>query len=92
MILVVFSRLRRGRPVHQAAIDHTYHRLVYFGFDPNRVVLGMHIVALLLGCLAFVSLAQSPWFANIVFASVLVMGAGLILWMDSHKRMPGLGR
>ncbi|MGD2155992.1 MAG: MraY family glycosyltransferase [Anaerolineales bacterium] len=92
MILVVFSRLRRGRPVHQAALDHTYHRLVYFGFDPNRVVLGMHIVALLLGCLAFVSLAQSSWFANIVFASVLVMGAGLILWMDSHKRMPGLGR
>jgi UDP-GlcNAc:undecaprenyl-phosphate GlcNAc-1-phosphate transferase len=88
MILVVFSRLRRGRPVYQAALDHTYHRLVSFGFDPNRVVLGMHIAALFLGCLAYVSLAQSPWFANTVFALVIVIGAGLILWMDSQIRWP----
>jgi UDP-GlcNAc:undecaprenyl-phosphate GlcNAc-1-phosphate transferase len=92
MVLVVFSRLRRGHPIYQAALDHTYHRLVSFGFDSNRVVLGIHIVALFLGCLAFVSLARSPWFANTVFILVFLVGSGLILWLDSRKRWSGAGR
>jgi UDP-GlcNAc:undecaprenyl-phosphate GlcNAc-1-phosphate transferase len=84
--LVVFSRLRRGKPVYRANMDHTYHRLVAFGMNRNRAVLLMHVIALLLGCFAFMALELPPVWANTAFAFCLVAGLGGILWFDNRKR------
>ena len=84
--LIVFSRFRRGRPVYQADMDHTYHRLVAFGMSRNRAVLTMHMVALLLGCLSFMALEMPPVWANLVFVLCILSGIATLLWMDSRKR------
>ena len=86
MTLVVLSRLRRGKPVYEAARDHTYHRLLGLGWSSNRAVLGMQVAALLLGCLAFVALTRPPLVANIIFASLILCGILAILYLDNRKR------
>jgi len=73
--LVVFSRLRRKDPLFRAGFDHTYHRLVELGLDTNRAVLLMQFAALLLGCLAFITLALPPLWGNLIFAACLTLGA-----------------
>jgi UDP-GlcNAc:undecaprenyl-phosphate GlcNAc-1-phosphate transferase len=88
MVLVIFSRLRRKRPVYEAAKDHTYHRLVHWGIDSNRVVMMMHLGALMLGCLAAISLTQIPLIANGIFLLVIVLGGLLIIYLDQRKRWP----
>jgi UDP-GlcNAc:undecaprenyl-phosphate GlcNAc-1-phosphate transferase len=88
MGLVVFSRLRRKRVVYEAAQDHTYHRLVHMGLDSNRVVLLMHLAALVLGCVASLSLTLPPWLANSIFIVSLAVGIGWIAFLDSNKRWP----
>lgn len=80
--LVIVSRLRRKRPIYTAALDHTYHRLLRFGMHPNRAVLMMHVVSLALGCLAFICLVQTPIVANAIFFFVVVLGTGLLLFLD----------
>ena len=86
MILVVFSRLRRKRPVYSASRDHTYHRLVAFGWNSNHAVLVMQISSLLLGCLAFLVLTRSPIIANSIFLAVILAGICAFVYFDSHKR------
>lgn len=86
--LVVFSRLRRGKPVYQGSTDHTFHRLVLAGMSANRAVLSMHTVALLLGCLAFIALEMPPLIANAIFAAVLLLGLGAILFLDNPQICP----
>lgn len=81
--LVIFTRLRHGRPIYQAGLDHTYHRLRRFGISSNRAVLSMHLVAILLGCLAFIALPLPPPVANIIFGAVLLSGGITILLLDS---------
>jgi UDP-GlcNAc:undecaprenyl-phosphate GlcNAc-1-phosphate transferase len=88
MTLVVFSRLRRGKPIYAAALDHTYHRLVASGWESNRAVLSMQLVSLVLGCLAFVILRRPPIVANAVFASVLAMGLLTFNYLDNRQRWP----
>lgn len=83
--LVVFSRLRRGRPIYRAGLDHTYHRLVALGLDAFRAVLSMHFAAGLLGCLAFITLSLPPIAANIVFGLCLLGGGAGILILDNKK-------
>ena len=72
--LVILSRLRRGKPIYQAARDHTYHRLVQLGTPPGHAVAAMHIAAILTGCLAFMALPLPPLWANLVFAAALLAG------------------
>lgn len=86
--LVVFSRLRRGRPFYQGALDHTYHRLVALGMDSNRAVISMHVAATLLGCLAFMALDLTPIYANILFFACIFAGVVLILYLDSRYSSP----
>jgi UDP-GlcNAc:undecaprenyl-phosphate GlcNAc-1-phosphate transferase len=86
MLLVVLSRLRRGRPVYTAARDHTYHRLLAMGWNSNRAVLLMQVASLLLGCLAFVVLTRPPLVANSIFAAVLLAGLVSLVYLDSRKR------
>ena len=82
MSLVVFSRMRRKKPIYQANLDHTYHRLLILGMKSNRAVLSMHMVAILLGCLAFIALPLPPLIANVIFGAVLLTGGIGILLLD----------
>ena len=59
--LVVYSRWRGKRPIYQAGLDHTYHRLIRRGIPSQRAVLIMQIAALFLGGLAILILKQSPY-------------------------------
>jgi UDP-GlcNAc:undecaprenyl-phosphate/decaprenyl-phosphate GlcNAc-1-phosphate transferase len=81
-VLVVFSRLRRKRSIYLSSLDHTYHRLAMMGIHPNRAVLIMHISAALLGCLAFITLFLPPIWANIVFASTVVAGGAVLVYLE----------
>jgi UDP-GlcNAc:undecaprenyl-phosphate GlcNAc-1-phosphate transferase len=83
--LVVFSRLRRKTPVYQAERNHTYHRLVDLGLDIPHAVAVMHLAAIALGCVAFLALNQPPLYANLVFASVCLVGLGAVLFLDGKK-------
>lgn len=80
--LVTLSRLRKKLPIYKANRDHTYHRLVALGLSPVRAVLTIHLVAVLIDCLAFVALSQSPLGANIIFGAVLLSGGAVILWLE----------
>ncbi len=79
--LVTFSRLLRRMPIYKAGRDHTYHRLVALGLDAKRAVMVMHMQTIVLGCLAFIALGQSPLTANLIFLAVCLAGGGLILWL-----------
>jgi UDP-GlcNAc:undecaprenyl-phosphate GlcNAc-1-phosphate transferase len=83
--LIVYSRLRRGRPVYRAGQDHTYHRLVGLGLDSNRAALTMQFAAGFLGCLAFITLSLPVLAANIIFAACLIAGAAGIVVLDSKR-------
>jgi UDP-N-acetylmuramyl pentapeptide phosphotransferase/UDP-N-acetylglucosamine-1-phosphate transferase len=84
--LVVLSRLRRRKPVYSASRDHTYHRLLQFGWSSNRAVLAMQIAALVLGCLAFLALARSPLIANLIFAGSVLAGILGIVLLDRRRQ------
>ncbi len=86
MVLVVISRLRRGKPIYAASRDHTFHRLLALGWTSNRAVLTMQVVSLLLGCLAFVILTRPPILANGIFAAVLIVGGLCLGYLDSRAR------
>jgi UDP-GlcNAc:undecaprenyl-phosphate GlcNAc-1-phosphate transferase len=86
MALVVVSRLRRKKPVYTAARDHSYHRLLFLGFGPNRAVLIMQVTSLTLGCLAVVVLNQPPLITNIVFIIVVLLSLFALLLFDSKQR------
>ncbi len=80
--LVVFSRLRRRRPIYQADLSHAYHRLVLLGVNTNRAVVIMHLAGGLLGCMAFVALSLPPWAANLAFGIVLLLAIALIIFLE----------
>jgi UDP-GlcNAc:undecaprenyl-phosphate GlcNAc-1-phosphate transferase len=82
--LVTVSRLRRKQPVYKANRDHTYHRLVALGMSPVRAVMVIHLVAILIDCLAFVALSLSPLAANIIFGGILLAGVAAISWLESR--------
>jgi UDP-GlcNAc:undecaprenyl-phosphate GlcNAc-1-phosphate transferase len=83
MLLVVISRMRRKRSIYISANDHTYHRLRNLGLDPNRAVLLMHIVAVVLGCLSIVGLNQPPLIANALFGVIVLCGAGVLIFFET---------
>jgi UDP-GlcNAc:undecaprenyl-phosphate GlcNAc-1-phosphate transferase len=84
--LVVYSRLRRGIPVYKANLDHTYHRLIEAGLDERRAVLMIHLTAIVLSLVAFVTFYLPPLVANIIFGLILVGGVLTILYLDRHWR------
>ena len=86
MVLVVISRLRRRKPIYSAARDHTYHRLVALGWTSGKAVLGMQVVSLLLGCLAFVVLTRPPLVANGIFIAIIILGVIALVYLDDRKR------
>jgi hypothetical protein len=78
--------MRRKRPFYKAGRDHIYHRLVNLGMSPLRAVMAIHLVAILIDCLAFVALSLSPLGANLIFGAVLLAGAFAIAWFE--KTLP----
>ena len=88
ILLVTFSRLRRGRSVYQADRGHTYHRLVAMGLPPNQAVMTIHLISLLLGCLAFIAMNLPPFVSNMLFIGTILTGIGLIIYLDDRKRWP----
>jgi UDP-GlcNAc:undecaprenyl-phosphate/decaprenyl-phosphate GlcNAc-1-phosphate transferase len=80
--LVVYSRFRKGLPVYKANLDHTYHRLVALGLDERRAVLTIHLAAMLLSLVAFVTFYLPPVVANIIFGMLLVLGVVIIMYFD----------
>jgi len=80
--LIILSRLRRHKPIYRSGLDHTYHRLVALGMHPNRVVLTMHFMAILLGCLAFIALSLPPLWSNVVFSACLTAGVVGIIFLE----------
>jgi UDP-GlcNAc:undecaprenyl-phosphate GlcNAc-1-phosphate transferase len=86
--LVVISRLRRKRPFYLGNLDHTYHRLVALGIASNRAVVAMHLAALLLGFLAIIALSMPPLQGNLIFVFCLLMGFGLVIYLDRKKWWP----
>jgi UDP-GlcNAc:undecaprenyl-phosphate GlcNAc-1-phosphate transferase len=89
MILVVFSRLRRKRPIYRADRGHTYHRLVALGFEPGRAIALLHILSVTLGCLSFLAIQFDPLPANLIFLATILSAIGLILYLDHPSRWPG---
>lgn len=86
MVLVIISRFRRKKPVYTAARDHTFHRLVALGWTSGKAVLGMQIVSLLLGCLAFVVLTRPPLITNGIFIIIIVLAVIALVYFDDRKR------
>ena len=86
--LVIVSRLRRDWPIYQADRAHTYHRLVMLGLSASQAVSVLHMVTLLLGCLAFVALNQTPLVATMIFGSVILAGIIAIIIMDNPRLWP----
>lgn len=86
--LVIVSRLRRDWPIYQADRAHTYHRLVGLGFSETQAVSALHMISMLLGCLAFVALNQTPLIANMIFGSVILVGIILIIILDDPRHWP----
>jgi UDP-GlcNAc:undecaprenyl-phosphate/decaprenyl-phosphate GlcNAc-1-phosphate transferase len=84
--LVVFSRMRRGRPFYKGGLDHTYHRLVALGLEPERAVMAMQVMAVGLECLAVIAIRLTPLYANVIFAGCLLVGLGSLVLLDSKKR------
>ncbi len=77
--LVVFSRLKRGAKVYRASRDHTYHRICQLGLEPTRAIFTMHLTAIVLGFLAFISLDTNVIFGNALFVLAVLAGSGLIV-------------
>lgn len=80
--LVVFSRLRRHRPIFQGGSDHTSHRLVQLGISPPRAVLTLYVAAAALGALAFYLTRAPALTANSIFAALVVFGFFLLIAFD----------
>ena len=87
-VLVVFSRLRRNQPIYLGNLDHTYHRLVSLGLASSRAIVTMHLAALLLGFLAFIALPLPPVQGNLIFFFCLLVGIGLIIYLDRKTWWP----
>ena len=85
--LVVYSRFRQGLPIYKANLDHTYHRLVTFGLDERRAVLTIHLIAILLSLVAFVTFYLPPVVANIIFGMILVVGVVIAIYSDRNWRV-----
>ena len=84
MALVVVSRFRKRRPIYLANTDHVYHRLEQYGFKPNRAVAAMHVTAIILGLLAFITLDMGIIAANLIFLVVVLIALVILFMFEKH--------
>ena len=85
--LVVLSRLRRKKPLFQADLAHTYHRLVKLGLTPRKAVFLIQMIALLSCTLAFIMISFQPVLANIVFFVLIALGGLAISLLEFYIKI-----
>ena len=85
--LVTLSRIRRRQSVGIGRRDHTYHRLIAIGIKPRYAVSIVHGASLIISALAFSSLYMLPLVALIIFFTIIITGAILLIWLE---RKPAL--
>jgi len=71
--LVTLSRLRRKIPFYKANLDHTYHRLVAFGWQKDRAIAAMQIAGFVFGLTSIAAIYLPPLIANMVFILWLIL-------------------
>ncbi len=64
----------------------TYHRLVALGWSSGKAVLGMQVISLMLGCLAFIVLTRPPLIANGIFIAIITLAVIALVFLDDRKR------
>ncbi len=84
MLMVVFSRLKRGKKIHKASQDHTYHRLAQRGMPIHHAVLIMHGASLLLSMVGFLCLNLPVLTANIIFGLIVLLGIAAFYELDQN--------
>ncbi|MDP1779888.1 MAG: MraY family glycosyltransferase [Anaerolineales bacterium] len=90
--LVVLSRLKRRQIVGSGRQDHTYHRLIALGFSPNYAVLAVHLAALLISLIAFLTLYLHPWIALVFFFFIILFGFAFLLWLERKPTLDDTSR
>lgn len=85
--LVVLSRLRRRQPLGSGRRDHTYHRFIRLGMQPRYAVLSVHLMALAIGALAFISLYFTPALALVVFIASILSGIFFLIWLERQPTL-----
>jgi hypothetical protein len=82
-LLVVVSRVRRGKPWWQGGIDHTSHRMVQLGLSHRRTTIALYLATAILGLLAAVMVyLASAMVAWLLAGGTLLLGLGLIYGME----------
>ena len=84
LFLVVISRMRRGKKIHKASRDHTYHRLAALGVPIERSVLLMHGSSLILSLVGYLCLNLNYVLANTIFLIVLLLGLLTFLFLEKN--------
>jgi len=80
--LVLISRIRRGIPFYKANLDHTYHRLVKFGWGKNHAVNAIHFSSILSCLLAVVCVNIKPLGANLIFVFWMLAFLSLLIYLE----------
>lgn len=82
MVLVVFSRLRRGISPSTAGKDHISHRIVMRGFSPREAVLILYLFSGMLGIMALF-ITQATIVEGYVLAGLAaILGVIAIGWLE----------
>ena len=87
--LVTISRMRKGLPFYKAQLDHTYHRLVGFGWTSHQAVSTVHLLAIFNGVLSYICIKLKPLLSNILFFIWLSIFFFLLFYLEKHH--PNLG-
>ena len=84
LALVIFSRIRRKKPIHQASMDHTYHRLSKRGISINHSVLVIHGVSLIMSMIGYLCLNLPIIYANLVFCLTILLAIAIFFKLDKN--------
>ncbi len=82
MVLVVFSRLRRGLSPNTAGKDHISHRLVRLGFSSREAVLILYLFSGILGMMALFITQATILEGYAVAAVSAVLGLAALWWLE----------
>ncbi len=82
-VLVVVSRIRRGKPWWQGGVDHTSHRLVKLGLSHRRTITALYIVTGILGIMsAVIVYLASPMISWILASATLILGVVVLCALE----------
>jgi UDP-GlcNAc:undecaprenyl-phosphate GlcNAc-1-phosphate transferase len=84
VVLVFFSRVRRGLAFYKSDLNHTHHRLIRMGLSRKWAILAMSLVALGIGLLGLIALYQDPVFSNLIFVGLLIGGIFTFFFLEKY--------